>query len=199
MRPDRAKECKGENMNIKGKKVILRAIEREDLTLMKEMMNSSEIERLVVGWAFPISDYQQNQWYEANINNKTDLRFIIETPEDGAVGLATLTDIDWKNRSAFHGIKLADRKNRSKGIGTDTVMAIMRYAFDELQLHRLDGAILDYNEASRHLYCNKCGWSVEGTRRKYIYKGGEYHDLLLVGILKDEYEKLISRTDYWRD
>lgn len=185
-------------MNISGKKVTLRAIEREDLTLMKEMMNSSEIERLVVGWAFPISDYQQNQWYEANIGNRTDLRFIIET-EDGAVGLTTLTDIDWKNRSAFHGIKLADRKDRSKGIGTDTVMAIMRYAFEELQLNRLDTAILHYNEASRHLYCNKCGWSMEGTKRKCIYKGGEYHDLHLVGILKEEYEELINRTNYWMD
>ena len=41
--------------------------------------------------------YQQNQWYEANINSSNNLRFIIETPDDGAVGLATFTDTDWKN------------------------------------------------------------------------------------------------------
>lgn len=53
--------------------------------------------------------------------------------------MATLRDIDWKNRKAHHGMKLANKERRGKGIGTDTVMAIMRYAFDELGLNRLDG------------------------------------------------------------
>ncbi|MDU1006522.1 MAG: GNAT family protein [Clostridium butyricum] len=183
-------------MNIKGKFVILRAIEREDLELMKEMLNDSEIESLVVGWSFPVSSYQQNKWYEANIGNTSNLRFIIETEEDGAVGLATLTNIDWKNRRANHGIKLANKKNRTKGIGTDTVMAVMRYAFDELQLNRLDGSWFEDNKASKRLY-EKCGWNTEGIRKQYIYKGGKYKDLAITGILADEYYKLIENTHYW--
>ena len=42
-------------MNIKGKFVTLRAIEREDLELMIEMLNDPEIESLVTGWEFTIS------------------------------------------------------------------------------------------------------------------------------------------------
>ncbi|WP_061307715.1 GNAT family N-acetyltransferase [Clostridium botulinum] len=183
-------------MNIKGKFVTLRAIEREDLELMKEMLNDSEIEKLVVGWSFPVSSYQQNKWYETNIENNNNLRFIIETEDDGAVGLATLTNIDWKNRRANHGIKLANKKNRTKGIGTDTVMAVMRYAFDELQLNRLDGSWFEDNKASKRLY-EKCGWNTEGIRKQYIYKGGKYRDLAITGILADEYYKLIENTHYW--
>jgi RimJ/RimL family protein N-acetyltransferase len=183
-------------MNINGKIVTLRAIEKDDLELMRQMLNDPEIEGLVVGWAFPVSKYQQELWYENNINDKNNLRFIIETEIDGAVGIATLTNIDWKNRRATHGIKLARRENRTKGIGTDSVMSIMRYAFDELQLNRLDGSWFDDNTASKMLY-QKCGWKVEGRIRDCIYKNGKYRDLDIVGILKKEYYELIEKNNYW--
>jgi RimJ/RimL family protein N-acetyltransferase len=60
--------------------------------------------------------------------------------DDGAVGTATLTEIDSKRSRATHGIKLANKERRAKGIGTDAVMVIMLYALDELQLNRLDGS-----------------------------------------------------------
>ena len=78
-------------------------------------------------------------------------------------------DIDWKNRRADHGIKISSHSNRAKGIGTDAVMAIMRYAFDELGLNRLDTSRFDTNEPSMKLY-PKCGWKEEGVRREYVYK-----------------------------
>ncbi|QII83172.1 GNAT family N-acetyltransferase [Jeotgalibaca arthritidis] len=171
-------------------------MEDEDLELMREMLNEPEIENSVVGWAFPVSKYQQQKWYENNINNNTNLRFIIETPENGAVGLATLTNIDWKNRSANHGIKLAAKNNRGKGVGTDTVMAVMKYAFEELNLHRLNGSWLEKNIGSEKLY-TKCGWVIEGKKRQSVYKNGEFHNLVQVGILKSEYESIVKQLKYW--
>ena len=183
-------------MNIKGKFVTLRAIERSDLELLRGMLNDPEMENLVVGWSLPVSTDQQNKWYENHASDPKNLRFIIETENDGAVGLATLINIDWKNRNATHGIKLANKKNRTKGIGTDTVMAIMRYAFDELNLHRLNGCRFDDNSASNLLY-TKCGWTVEGKRREFIFKKGKYRDLVFFGILASDYYDLISRNQYW--
>ncbi len=183
-------------MNIKGRFVTLRAIEEDDLEMLRDMLNDSEMEQYVVGWSFPVSKYQEKEWYIRNINDNANKRFIIDTESDGAVGLATLTEIDWKNKSAFHGIKLANKKNRAKGIGTDAVMAIMRYAFNELGLHRLDGAWFDDNIPSKRLY-TKCGWSVEGTRRECIFKGGKFRDLSIAGILATDYYALIDRTHYW--
>lgn len=183
-------------MNIHGKKVVLRAMELSDCELVKDMFNDPDMENLVVGWAYPLSSYAQQKWFENHYNDQNNFRFIIETKEDGAVGIATLTNIDWKNKRAAHGIKLANKERRAKGIGTDAVMAIMRYAFDELGLHRLDGSWFDNNEASKHLYV-KCGWSPEGTRREYIYKNGKYRDLVIVGILASDYYELIKKNHYW--
>lgn len=183
-------------MNIKGKNITLRAIEKKDLDMLKDMMNCPEIEEMVGGWAFPISEKDQLNWYENSGKDKTH-RFIIENKEDGPIGLATLGPIDWKNRVAHHGMKIANKKYRARGIGMDTVMAIMKYAFDELGLNRLDGSILEYNTASKKLYCDKCNWQIEGIKRDYIYKKGKYHNLIMVGILGSEYYDLIETNKYW--
>lgn len=183
-------------MNIKGKIVTLRQMSKDDLQMICDMFNDPELEDCVVGWAFPLSIEQQQRWFEKHIDDNRSFRFVIETEEDGAVGIATLVDIDWKNRRAEHGIKLANVERRTKGIGTDTVMAIMRYAFDELGLHRLDGSWFTSNKASIALY-KKCGWKEEGVRREYVYKRGGWRDLVVVGVLDSDYRRIIESNHYW--
>lgn len=186
-------------MNIKGKIVTLRAMEETDQEMLREMVNDPEIEKMVGGYSFPVSKEQQSNWFHSNMNTQNNIRLIIETKEDGPIGFANIVNIDWKNRSAFHGIKIANKRFRAKGIGTDTVMAIMRYAFEELQLNRLDGSIIQHNEASKKLYCDKCGWQIEGVIRNAIFKQNKYHDNLIVGILRDEYFELINKNNYWKE
>lgn len=172
-------------MNIKGYKVILRFIEPGDLEAIREMTNDPEQERMIVGWSFPTARKHQEDWYQRILADRDSFRFAIEY--NGAfVGLSTLTDIDWKNRKAFHGIRLTLNAPKGQGIGTDAVYATMRYAFEELNLNRLNGAILDYNIASWKLY-TKCGWKVEGVFRQSVFKDNAYHDESPVAILKSDY------------
>ena len=184
-------------MNLKGKIVLLRAIEEGDQELLMTMLNDPEIEKMVGGYSFPISLKQQNEWFNRTSNDANNIRLIIETKEDGPVGFANIVNIDWKNRSAFHGIKIANKSFQSRGVGTDTVMTVMRYCFEELNLNRLDGSIIEYNSPSQKLYINKCGWKIEGTKRQSVFKGNMYHNELIVSILKDEYEQLIRINKYW--
>ena len=48
-------------MNIKGKIVTLRAVELEDMELLRGMLNDPEMEKAVVGWSFPVSKYSQQK------------------------------------------------------------------------------------------------------------------------------------------
>lgn len=183
-------------MDIYGKRIKLRAIDQKDNELIRSMFNDPEIESKVVGWAYPLSEYAQSKWLETHYLDE-DLRLIIETLDNHeAVGIATLTDIDWKNRHAFHGMKIANASQRHRGIGTDTVMAIMRYAFDELQLCRLDGSWLEDNIPSKNMYM-KCGWKEEGVRRNYVFKQGKYRNLVETGVLAEDYYELIANNNYW--
>lgn len=183
-------------MNIYGKKVILRSMEKSDLELVRELFNDREIEHLVIGWSFPLSSYQQEKWFEEHYNDFSNFRFVIDSREDGPIGIATLISIDWKNRRAEHGIKILSKNVRHKGLGTDAVMAIMRYAFDELQLVRLDGSWFTDNIASKKMYM-RCGWKEEGLKKNYVYQDGLYKDVMMTGILAEDYYKLIELNKYW--
>ncbi len=184
-------------MNIRGRVVTLRALEPSDMETLRSYHNDPDIARLVMGWSFPISSVEQHRWYERVYADPLDKRFAIDTPEHGFIGISTLTNIDLKYRSAFHGVMLGAKDIRGRGYGTDAVMATMRYAFEELGLERLDGEIVEFNEASRRLYVDKCGWTIEGRRRRSVFRDGEWYDSVTVGILRDDYVQLVNRNGYW--
>ena len=181
---------------IKGKHVFFRPVEYKDLDVMRSWLNDPEISSLVVGWNFPVSLAQQEKWFERNIIPDTTHRWIVESEEMGVLGLTGLWQIDWQSRQALTGLKLGNKDIRGKGYGTDSIMALMAYAFLEVGLHRLWAEIIDYNIASYRAYVQKCGWKVEGVLRDAIYREGQYHDLLRVAILKDEFLAHPQSQDY---
>ena len=183
-------------MDLIGKKVVLRAMEIEDMKTYKEMMNDPEIEKMVNGWSLPVSNANQLEWFEKAVRDKNNIRFTIQTlMEKEVLGRASLVDLDFKNGSAYHGIKLKNSAPKKMGYGTDAVMMIMKYAFDELRLHRLDTAIIEYNDASKMLY-KKCGWTNEGMKKEAIYKNGTYYNNLIYGILKNDYIATKKKLGY---
>ena len=76
-------------------------------------------------------------------------------------------------------------------------MAIMRYSFKELGLHRLDAEMINYNNRSIDFYTNKCGWVVEGKKQDWFYRNGQFHDKIICGITHEQYDKHIETTKYW--
>lgn len=184
-------------MELYGKKVILRAVEENDLEMLRELANSPEYEKMIVGWSFPISRKDQQEWFNNCKNDLSRLRYIIETKDDGAVGMIGLRDIDWKNGSAYGlGMRIARKEIRTKGLATDAWMTLLKYSFEELRLNRIYGSALVYNKASQRV-CQKVGFKEEGITRQAVYKNGQFHDVIMYGILKSDYEELIRENGYW--
>ena len=185
-------------MNIHGRQVVLRAPEMNDKELLYKWANDPDIWKLLGGWHFPYASLSTEKWISgANSNNHRDHVFCIVAPEIGLIGTANLLEIDWKNRHAEHGMMLGDRQNRGKGYGLDTVMALMRYAFEELGLVRLDSGMVESNERSIHFYTESCGWEIEGRKKNFYYRSGRYFDQVIVGITRENYDALVQRTRYW--
>ncbi|TXI65429.1 MAG: N-acetyltransferase [Flavobacterium sp.] len=185
-------------MNIKGKFVTLKAIEVEDLDVLNVWGNDPEIQYFLGGWHFPTSKNDIQKWYSNQSVSSLNQRFSIHTDDLGLIGTANLVDIDWKNKNAFHGMLLGDKEVRGKGYAVDTVMAVMKYAFEELGLNRLDGSMIEYNEASLKMYLGKCGWKEEGRQRNWYFRKNKFWDKILVGITKEDYLELISNNNYWK-
>jgi RimJ/RimL family protein N-acetyltransferase len=184
-------------MNIIGKNVVLRAIEYDDLNLLNKWANDPEIQYWLGGWHFPTNMEDQEKWFQGLNANSLNQRFAIETKEFGIIGTTNLVDIDWKNKNAFHGMLLGDKEIRGKGFAVDTVMAIMKYSFEELGLNRLDGSMIEYNEPSLKMYIGKCGWKEEGRQRDWYYRKNRFWDRIIVGITREDYFELIDKNNYW--
>ena len=184
-------------MNIKGKITTLRAIELEDLPLLQKWANDPEIQYWIGGWHFPTNYEDQKKWFSGLSANSLHQRFAVVSEDLGLIGTANIVDIDWKNKNAFHGMLLGDKDIRGKGYGVDAVMALMRYAFEELGLERLDGAMIEYNEASLKMYIQKCGWVVEGRKQNWYFRKNRFWDKIVVGITKQDYTNLIEKTNYF--
>lgn len=184
-------------MYLYGKKVKLRAMEEEDSEMFRELTNSPDFEKMVIGWSFPVSKKNQAEWFANCKNDPSKLRYVIETEEDGAVGMLGLRDIDWKNGVASGlGMRIAKKELRGRGLATDACMTLMRYAFNELRLNRLNERALSYNKPSLRVL-EKVGFKIEGVQRQAIYKNGQFNDLVMMGCLKSDYEELIAANHYW--
>ncbi|MGM1055658.1 MAG: GNAT family N-acetyltransferase [Bacteroidota bacterium] len=184
-------------MNIKGKLTTLRAIEESDLVQLHKWANEPEIQNWLGGWHFPTNLEDQKKWFENNSVSSLNQRYAIEVANLGLIGTANLVNIDWKNKNAFHGMMLGDKDIRGKGFGLDTVMAVMRYAFEELGMERIDGSMIEYNAASLKLYIKKCGWKEEGRQRNWYYRKNRYWDRIMVGVTRDDYFTLVNENKYW--
>jgi RimJ/RimL family protein N-acetyltransferase len=86
------------------------------------------------------------------------------------------------------GIVIGDKNYWGQGYGTDAVRAVLRWAFDYLNLNRVWLTVYDYNERAFRCYA-KCGFRHEGTMRQAKYADGEHHDELMMGILRDEFQQ----------
>jgi RimJ/RimL family protein N-acetyltransferase len=184
-------------MNITGKKVVLRAIEENDLGLLHKWSNDSEINYMLGGWHFPSSMQDQEKWFSSLSLSSNNQRFAIDAPELGLIGMANLINVNWKDRNAFHGMLLGDKDIRGKGYGIDSIMAINRFAFEELGLMRMNGSMISYNETSISVYTKKCGWEIEGIKKKHYFRKNKWWDEVIVGITRDSYFDLIKENNYW--
>jgi RimJ/RimL family protein N-acetyltransferase len=179
-------------MNIVSNNLVLKPIEEEDLDLLQKWSNNPEIQYWMGGWHFPTSKSSMKEWFDRINKDQNNIRFSIHHEELGLIGTTNIVDINWKDKNAFHGMLLGDLEIRGKGIGKDVVMMIMKYAFEELGLNRLDGSIIEYNGASKKLYIEKCGWEIEGVQKKWYWRKNKFWDKYIVGITKDRYFEFIK-------
>ena len=180
-------------MNILGERVLLRAIEERDLSHLQRWANDPDIQSMLGGWHFPVSERDQRQWFEALSLNSPNQRFAVDMIGEGLIGTANLVSIDWQNRTAFHGMLIGEGKWRGRGLAQETVNTLMRYAFDELNLYRIDTDIIEYNSKSLRLYLEKCGWQKEGVRKNWYFRKGRRWDKILIGMTKEAYEAFVGK------
>jgi RimJ/RimL family protein N-acetyltransferase len=62
----------------------------------------------------------------------------------------------------------------------------LRFAFRELNLHRVELEVFEFNPRAAHCY-EKAGFQHEGIRRQALFRNGRYHDAHQMAILQEEF------------
>ncbi len=129
----------------------------------------------------------QRKWFEKIKNSETEIRWIIW--KDGSpIGSLYFVDIDRGNLRCESGWFLAEKQ----GMDFSQVIALQRnsfdYAFDVLGLNRVYGMVLDDNKGLPKML-EICGISREGVLKQHVIKDGTPHDVTVVGITKNDWQK----------
>lgn len=117
--------------------------------------------------------------------NRRSVRFSLwrrEAPHGVVIGGVSLNAIVLgAMRGCFMGYHI-DETEQGKGLMTEAVRAVVAYAFDELQLHRVSANYVPTNERSGRLL-KRLGFTVEGYARDYLFVGGEWRDHVLTSLI----------------
>jgi RimJ/RimL family protein N-acetyltransferase len=143
-----------------------------------------------------ISPEMQERWFEGRVTgNPNQFDFEIRAVVDGEIidcesfpliGHASLNYVSWTNRTAEFGIYIGDLTYRSGGYGSDALRALISYGFQSLNLNRIWCEVFSNNDAI-DIY-RKLGFKDEGRMRSHHFEDGKYHDSLVLGLLREEWE-----------
>ncbi|MBO8161851.1 MAG: GNAT family N-acetyltransferase, partial [Thermosipho sp. (in: Bacteria)] len=102
-------------------------------------------------------------------------------------------NIDWKNSVATVGIFLG-RPHWNKGYGTDAMKVLVRFIFNEMNINKVKLSVYSFNKRGIRAY-EKAGFKIEGVLREELFREGKYHDVYVMGILKNEWKNMISSNE----
>jgi len=113
--------------------------------------------------------------------------FAIRAKEDDRlIGRAIVQWIEWANGHGFIRLGIGAAEDRGKGYGSQALKMLLRFAFAELNLFRLSAVVPEYNTVMIHIL-KKHGFVEEVRRRQSVERDGRRWDLLVFGLLSDEW------------
>lgn len=172
-------------------KVLVRPIERSDLSLIQKWYNDDEVMLWGSGAKPDIMvsmDYLEEVWYD-EIYSDSSTRMLIETKEGQPIGVIGYRNMNIQERRCRLSIFIGEKDFWGKGYGSDAVKAFIRFLFNRCNINRVEADTWDGNE--RALKCfEKCGFKIEGRLRKAKFVEGQYRDEIILGILREDFNGL---------
>lgn len=179
-----------------GQMVRLRAFDNGDLVPLWKSMNDADVMGLLSGApVLPATMEDAAQFMAAQTSHSTgEYQFAIERLEDGRfLGRCGLSELDRRNLRAEVTIHIGEEEMRGRGYGTDALSILCRFAFEDLNLHRLKAHVYACNEHS--IRClEKSGFQQEGVLKEEMYRFGRWHDVVAYALMRCEWEALNERT-----
>jgi len=171
--------------------IRLRAIEPEDLPLLKKWRN--ELKDYYREHRF-INQPHQERWYENTIGDARYVYYAIDVwyGKWWLVGACGWCWIDWLNRHCDLSIYIGDPEWRGKGIGLKAMIELHKIAFHEWNMNTVRLEVLSFNPAVK--FYENFGYQRVGIYRQAHFYKSDHHDSILMDMTKDEWRDRYSQT-----
>jgi RimJ/RimL family protein N-acetyltransferase len=173
---------------IRGKLCGLRAVEREDLPLLRDWRNMPEFRRNFREHR-ELNMQNQENWFGILASSQRDFMFVIEDLQSReAIGACGLLYTNWIIRAAdvsFYIGKDAQYIDKS-GMAADAAAVLLDYGFKELNLNKLWMELYEFDELKLEFFKDEMGFTIDGKLRSNCFTDGRYWDSYILSLLTSD-------------
>lgn len=175
-------------MNIEIGIYKIRKFVDSDVYSLSEHANNPNIARnLRDAFPYPYTEEEAKMWIARAIKERPNSDFAIthDNKVIGGIGFNLLDDVFRKSAEIGYWVS---EKYWGKGIPTNAVREITRYAFENFDIERLFTGVFSNNQASIKVL-QKNGFVHEGCLRRSVYEYGKYLDQQMYARIRDEWQR----------
>ena len=178
----------GKQIYLSGNRIYLRKLRKSDINkAYLSWLKDPDVIRFMHAGTMSDNKTVLLDYYANFANNKNDFLFaIIMKKNNKHIGNVRLGPIEWNHKRSEFGLMIGDKKSWGKGFAFEAINAILKYAFELLNLNRINIYVVEENKAALAVY-KKAGFKIEGCMRKNYCLNEKYSNTLVLGILKEEF------------
>jgi Acetyltransferases, including N-acetylases of ribosomal proteins len=179
---------------LRGEHVWLRPLEKADV--LETPINDQELAHYA-GFKSPFGRESSERWFDKMLGQMGESTFQFVVCPLGSregIGGCGLRGIDRVTGDAEVSIFMF-RGSWGRGLGTDAVNTLLDFGFGELRLERIYLHVFDYNARATRSYV-KSGFVQEARLRRARWHRGAYHDVILMAILRSDWERLPRKRSW---
>lgn len=180
---------------LKGKKTILRPLcKKTDLEKCWRWVNDPEVRQYMAS-QHPISFVEEEQWFDKLGDNKRAIALAIQTLEGELIGTMGIHDIQRVSRMGTTGAMIGNKEYWGKGYGQDAKMVFLDYLFNTQNFQKISSEAIITNTRSIG-YNIRCGYKIEGVRKRHYYRNGVYCDQVMLAVFDDEWRAMRENPEH---
>ncbi|MCH4533013.1 GNAT family N-acetyltransferase [Staphylococcus haemolyticus] len=163
--------------------INLRALMKSDSNLILNWMKNEKL-RYLIGTVYPITELEHENWFQNRMLEKDNRMFVIDLDNEKSIGIVGFKNLDWVNRNSELFIYIGDEEYWGKGYGTQALELIIKFAFNNLNLHMLYLEVFSYNKNATKTY-ERLGFKQDGILRQSKFQDGKYYDKIIMSKINE--------------
>ena len=175
---------------IRGRRVVLRPVQDDDLPLIQRWMNHPEIWRYMdYERPFSLEDVREDVESSRRDGHPFTILF-----DDRPVGRIGLNRFRRRDRICSLYMYVGEPLFWGQGLAGDAVMTLLGYAFDRMDLHQVELWTLGDNDRAVRAY-ERCGFVEEARLRQRSWRDGGWVDHVVMSVTREEFLRAREAAD----